>query len=74
MNLLKIFRKKGKSLNLYDLHVLRGNSYPCDKCSIENKYCHKLIFSDRTICVTPKDKVNSFRSKPHRVRKPVSKI
>lgn len=46
---------------LTHLHVVRSNDYPCDKCTLESKYCKKLIFSDRTICVMPEDKVVSFR-------------
>lgn len=74
MDLLKIFKKKtSKQLNLNVLHVLKGNTYPCEKCDIENKYCFKLHFADRTICVAPSDKVNTFKTQK-RVRKPVAKI
>ncbi len=46
--------------NLSDYHVLRSEDYSCDKCTIENEYCKKLHFSNCTICVTPKDKINIF--------------
>lgn len=61
---IKAFQKeidaKNESLELNTLHVLKTNSYPCEKCNIENQYCRKLHFADRTICVTPKDQIVSF--------------
>lgn len=78
MNLFNFFRRKRKkseeTFDLNELHVLRGSNYPCDKCSIENKYCFKLTFSNRTICVAPKDKVNTFSLKHRKVQKPAAKI
>ena len=76
MNIFKkIFGRKEKMPKLPDdLHILRDNKYPCDKCTIESKYCFKLHFANQTICVTKKENVNSFCSKPRRTRKPQSKI
>lgn len=78
MNLFKFFRRKRKkseeTFDLNKLHVLRGSNYPCDKCSIKNEYCFKLIFSNKTICVAPKDKVNTFSSNPRKVQKPEAKV
>ena len=51
--------------NLADLVVLKGQSYPCDKCNIETSACRKLHFSDRTICVISKQ----YMVKPPKQRK-----
>lgn len=53
--------------------VLKGNTYPCDKCGIESPDCFKLHFADRTVCVTHKSNVNSFRPKK-RASKPQSRV
>ena len=50
--------------NLADLVVLKGQSYPCDKCNIETSACRKLHFSDRTICVIP----NQYLTRKTRTR------
>ena len=56
--------------DLCNLHVLRSENYPCEKCTIGNDYCKKLHFSNCTICVTPKDKINLFSvSKRKSIRK-----
>ena len=46
---------------LKDLFIVRATNFPCERCNIETKHCKKLIFADRTICVAPKDKVNTFQ-------------
>lgn len=56
-------RKKAAYVGLTDLFILRAQTYPCDKCTLESRYCKKLIFADRTICVADKEHVNSFRNK-----------
>jgi len=50
-----------KSLN--DYCIVKTSDYPCDKCNLECDFCKKLHFSNQTICVVPKEKVNSFRKK-----------
>ena len=50
---------------LKNLYIIRDNSYPCKSCKLESEDCKKLTFADRTICVCPKGKVNSFRPKKH---------
>lgn len=50
---------------LKDFYVLHDNNFTCDKCKLEMGDCTKLTFADRTICVCPKNKVNSFRPKKH---------
>lgn len=60
---VKVFQNEEKNVpvtTLPNLVVLREYSYPCQDCTLENKYCKKLIFSDRTMCVTEKEHVNSF--------------
>ncbi|MBR1449783.1 MAG: hypothetical protein IJ588_13720 [Prevotella sp.] len=79
MNIFKkIFCRKQQDNGfaaLVNLHVLRADNYPCDKCTIEDKHCFKLHFADRTICVCPHEYVNSFRPKRTQgIRKPQSKV
>ena len=55
--------KPSETENLSSLFILRDSSFPCEKCNLENEYCKKLSFADRTICVAPRDKVNFFSKK-----------
>jgi hypothetical protein len=48
---------------LKDFVILKSESYPCEKCTLENNHCKKLIFADRTICVTSKENINNFTKK-----------
>lgn len=52
---------------LKDFCVLRAESYPCDKCKLENMPCKKLMFADSTICICQKDEkkkfINDFKPK-----------
>lgn len=65
MNILKKWFKPKPKLNLHELFIIRASNYPCDKC--QNDKCHndtkcfKLIFANRTICVTDKENADSFR-------------
>jgi len=52
---------KDQLSSLNGLVVLKGNSYPCEKCNLESDHCRKLHFADRTICVTAKEYVNLFK-------------
>ena len=50
----------GEVEGLKDYCVLRAESYPCDKCKVENMGCKKLMFADSTICICKKDEKPEF--------------
>lgn len=49
--------------NITDYCIVKTDDYPCDKCKLESDTCKKLHFHNQTICVVPKENVNSFRKK-----------
>ena len=51
---------KSEVSTLAKLSVIKGNDYPCDKCSFSGKNCWKLHFADSTICVCKKEDVKEF--------------
>lgn len=60
---LKLEEARAFPRDIVDLHVLHESDYKCEACKLESPHCRKLTFADRTICVVPKEFVNSFRKK-----------
>lgn len=46
---------------LSDFYILHENDYPCDRCQLNGPYCKKIRFANHSICIIPKEYVNSFR-------------
>lgn len=59
----------GEFSRLNRLTILHSDSRKCEGCTLASDKCKKLIFADRTICVTPRNKANPFRKQ----RKPSKK-
>lgn len=45
---------------LKDMVIIHNCDYPCEKCQLKGGKCKKLTFHNQTICVSPKEDVNSF--------------
>lgn len=52
--------QESKADNLSQYCIIKDRNCKCELCKTESEHCKKLVFADRTICVVPKDKVNSF--------------
>ena len=55
--------------SLKDLVIIHNCDYPCDNCQLKGGKCKKLTFRNQTVCVSPKEDVNSFCKKSRRNKK-----
>lgn len=50
------------------LYIVHDDNCQCVTCAIETKYCKKIQFANRTICVIPKDKVKVFTPRKKQIK------
>lgn len=54
---------------LKDMVIIHNCDYPCEKCQLKGGKCKKLTFHNQTVCVSPKEDVNSFCGKTAKSRR-----